>query len=632
MHDIHAILQKHFGFASFRGVQQEVIESVLNKKDTLALLPTGGGKSLCYQIPALATPGICLVVTPLIALMKDQARQLQSRQIPALLMHSGMPFFEVKKMLQNATGDGFKFLFVSPERLQTALFQEYLPAIPINLLAVDEAHCISQWGYDFRPSYLNIADLRQAKPDVPVLALTASATQQVQADIMEKLAFRKQQVFRQSFARPNLSFSAYALAEKTTQLLRVLRNVKGSALVYCRNRRLTKEIAEWLMANDINAGHYHAGLDTEERNKRQEAWTKNQLRVMVCTNAFGMGIDKPDVRAVIHLDMPESLEYYYQEAGRAGRDGDRSYAVLLYNQSDLTRLEQIVSEKFPPLEQVRNIYSDVCNYVGVPYNAGAGSYQSFVLENFCERFKHAPILVLASLRLLQQAGYISLSDNIQLRSRISFTCDKDWLYQFETEHASLEPIIKTLLRTYEGIFTNEVSISEKQLAGLLRTDEAQVVKQLAALAAQQVIDYKPRTDKPQLYFHHHRYPADQLQFDHKFLQQQKILWQKRITAMLTYAQDGKQCRSAVIRQYFNDRDTTPCGICDNCLNKKQQPSAVNLQHYAAQLMQLLKQENNPDKLRSLLRLNEDSFTILLDYMLAEEKIKVDDSGMLIANT
>ena len=624
------ILKEHFGYPAFRPLQEEIIQSILEGKDTLALLPTGGGKSVCYQVPALCMPGICLVVTPLIALMKDQVMQLRRRNISALAIHSGMAFFEVKKALENATTGHFKFLFVSPERLQTRLFLEYLPGMPINLLAVDEAHCISQWGYDFRPPYLRIAELREELDKVPVLALTASATPEVAKDICDKLGMEKPAVFTQSFARPNISFSAFETPHKLNKLLDILNSVPGSALVYCRNRKLTREIAMWLSQQGISASFYHAGLSSEDRTIRQEEWIRSKTRVMACTNAFGMGIDKPDVRVVVHIGPPDNLEDYYQEAGRAGRDGKKSYAVLLYTQAGIADLEEGVNKKYPPIPVIREVYQAVANFLQLPTGSGEGQYYDFDLARFCERFKQNPVTTTNALQTLAAEGYISFSESVFIPSRLGFKCSKEYIYQFEKEQPALDPMIKTLLRTYEGIFDNEVNISERTLARLLRLEVADVLSQLNSLAFYQLVHYIPKKDSPQVFFPYNRIPADQLSINQKAYGERKQRHLHRVKAMISYA-NGNTCRSKAMQHYFGEKEASECGTCDYCLAKKRQESIPHTQllEWLEKAKQLLDGKTiSTDELRIAIGLSRHQADKLVDFGLSEEIFTYDDQAKI----
>jgi ATP-dependent DNA helicase RecQ len=627
------ILKQYFGYSAFRPLQEDIIQSVLDGKDTLALLPTGGGKSVCYQVPALCMPGICLVVTPLIALMKDQVMQLRRRNISALAIHSGMAFFEVKKALENATTGEFKFLFVSPERLQTRMFLEYLPAMPINLLAVDEAHCISQWGYDFRPPYLRIAEQREELPDVPVLALTASATPDVQKDICDKLDMQHPAVFTQSFARPNLSFSAFETPHRLNKLLEILQKVPGSALVYCRNRKFTKEIATWLQQQGMSASFYNAGLSSDERSLRQESWVRSQTRIMVCTNAFGMGIDKPDVRTVVHIGPPDSLEDYYQEAGRAGRDGDKSYAVLLFAKTQLDDLEKGVDIKFPALEVIRQVYQAVANYLQLPVGSGEGEYFDFDLSQFCEKHKQDLLTTVNALTTLAAEGYLSFNESVFLQAKISFVCGKEYLHRFETEQPALDPIIKALLRTYEGIFDNEVNIHERTIARILNIEIDAVIQQLQSLVYYEIIKYTPKKDTPQVFYPYSRVPAAEVIIDAKAYEARKQRYINRVRAIIRYA-FGKQCRSQQMQQYFGEEDVQTCGVCDFCLSqrRKQEIKHEQLLLWLKEAKLLLSTQSlSVDELRSQLKLTRHEAYELVDFGLREEIFLVRDNAQLTLN-
>lgn len=627
MPHIHELLKQYFGYNSFRPLQEDIIKSVLDGRDTLALLPTGGGKSVCYQIPALAQDGICLVITPLIALMKDQVSQLRKRNVSALSIYSGMAFYEVKKALQNATTGQFKFLFVSPERLKTKLFKEYLPAMPINLIAVDEAHCISQWGYDFRPPYLEIAAIRNELPAIPVLALTASATKEVQEDICDKLEFTAHNIFRQSFEKPNLSFSVFNTPHKINKLYEILHNVPGTALVYLRNRRRTKEIARLLQLNGINATYYNAGLSNEERSKRQEDWLTNKVRVMACTNAFGMGIDKAEVRTVVHMDVPDCLESYYQEAGRAGRDGKKAYAVLLYADDELNELELLPAKKFPSIDIIRNMYQAVCNYMQVPVGSGEGQYFDFNLSECCERFKLESTLLVNALHTLGQAGYISFSENVFIPSKAGFIVKKEALYAFEKDNPTLEPLIKSLLRSYEGIFDNVVNISEKTLSRLLQINEEDVTNKLKALAHYEIIYYQPKKDTPQLFFLYNRVSASEITIDAKLYEKRKQQYRLKVKEMISYALNHHSCRSKMIRVYFNDKDIKPCGICDICLDKKKVALSTDaIEQLASQLLLHLPKFNSIHQLQQQLKEPMQNVEAAVQYLISEEIIEWNGEG------
>ena len=485
----HEILKQYWGYDSFRPMQEEIIASVLAGNDTLALLPTGGGKSICFQVPGMLMEGVCLVISPLIALMKDQVEHLKEKGISVASIHSGLSYFEVKCVLQDAIEGDYQFLYLSPERLETNLFKELLPYLKISLLVVDEAHCVSQWGYDFRPSYLRIAQIRESLPDIPMMALTASATVEVQKDLLLKLNMQKATTFKQSFEKPNLSYSVFKVDSKLNKLLEILNAVPGSSIVYCNNRRQTKELAELLQLNQINADYYHAGISTEERTEKQDAWINNTVRVMTCTNAFGLGIDKPDVRTVIHYDAPECLENYYQEAGRAGRDGKKAYAVLLYHSSDIDALESMPDKRYPTIPRIKKIYQDLANYLQLPVGMGEMQYFDFDLNEFVKNFQLDPYLVTNTLKILEQEGHCHLSENIFLPSRIQFIVDKESLYQFELGYPDLEPLVKTLLRTYQGIYDNSTAVFEKQLSRIARIPVEEIKWQLEKLQQLGIVEY-----------------------------------------------------------------------------------------------------------------------------------------------
>jgi ATP-dependent DNA helicase RecQ len=562
------ILEKYWGHNQFRPLQEGIIDAVLAKKDVLALLPTGGGKSICFQVPALLKDGMCLVISPLIALMQDQVSNLQEKGIEAAVIHSGMPFMAVKETLQAATSGAYKFLYLSPERIESNLFKEYLPALDISLIAVDEAHCIAQWGYDFRPPYLRIAALRNELPGVPVIALTASATKDVETAILEKLAFKDPLVFRQPYKRPALSYSYFEVESKINKTLDIINNVKGSGIVYCNTRKQTKDIAELLQLQKISADFYHAGLSAEDRQEKQKKWMKGDTRIMVCTSAFGMGIDKDDVRTVIHYEMPDCLENYYQEAGRAGRDGKKAYAVLLATKADITKARNLHETRFPAIATIKTIYQSLANYLQLPVGIGEGGYYDFNLLEFCNNFKLDLAVVTQTLKVLEQEGHIQFSENIFLPTQVCFTASKESLENFEQAYPAFEPLIKALLRTYQGIFDNRISVFEKRLGAICRLDVQGVQNQLQQLAAMGIIEYLPQKETPQIHFLVNRAPAAFLHIDQDLYLSKKEAFTTRINTLINFAINPGSCRSVFIGNYFGDTDKSSCGICDYCLAQK----------------------------------------------------------------
>ncbi|HWR32429.1 MAG TPA: ATP-dependent DNA helicase RecQ [Chitinophagaceae bacterium] len=626
---IHGILKEYWGFDSFRPLQEEIINSILSGKDTLALMPTGGGKSLCYQVPAIMKEGLCLVISPLIALMKDQVENIRKKGITAFAIYSGMSRKEVINTFKVATESNCKFLYVSPERLETSLFKEYLPGLNVNLVAVDEAHCISQWGYDFRPPYLRIAALREELQDVPVLALTASATPDVQKDIVDKLQFSSYQVFRQSFERPNLSYSTFKVDAKINKLIEVLRKVQGSSIVYCKSRKRTKEISELLRLQHISSDFYHAGLVQEERNKKQEDWINNKTRVIVCTNAFGMGIDKPDGRTVIHADPPDCLENYYQEAGRAGRDGKISYAVLLYDENDLHEMEEMAALRFPSQNDIRNIYQAVANYMQIPTGTGEGGYYDFDISDFLRKFKLVSHTTLYSLKALEQEGWLSFNEQVFIPSSVLFTVNKNSLYDFEKITPQLEPCIKTLLRAYEGIFDQPTYISEKMMVALMKKDLHEVKEQLTQLHQHGIIDYRPQKETPQLLLLRNRIKAEDIVIDMVSHEKRKKQFQQRVKQMMSYVKEDAVCRSRIIGSYFGDDNIRACGICDNCL--KQKAASLSKEEFETlyhRIINMVKYEtlHTKDLLLKLNSIKKEKAWKVLEFLQAENKIEMDAGG------
>ncbi len=625
-----SILQRYWGYDAFRPQQEDIINAVLSGKDALALLPTGGGKSICYQVPALAQEGICIVVSPLIALMKDQVENLKARGIGALVIYSGMPRKDIIRTLENARQEYFKFLYVSPERLETSLFREYLPALNVNLIAVDEAHCISQWGYDFRPSYLKIAALREELAGVPVLAVTASATERVQNDICEKLQMKSAVVFRQSFERKNLSYSVFDVDAKATKLVDILKKVSGSGIVYCKTRKRTTEVASLLQMHGLSADFYHAGLQQEERSRRQQQWIDNKIRIVVCTNAFGMGIDKPDVRVVVHMDAPDCLENYYQEAGRCGRDGKKAYAVLLYQQKDVEELENLHVNRYPPFETIRAVYDALGNFLQVPVHTGQDRSYTFRFETFVRNFGLNVHQALYSLQALESDGWIEYNEKNFTPSTLGFATNKRGLYDFYQNHPEHENLLTTLLRTYEGIFDYPVFISELVVAKLLRLDEKEISRQLQRIGSFGVIRYTAQTDEPQLVLRKNRVAATDLTMDLKAYGQRKEYFIQRVKTMVAYLQEPS-CRSRFISHYFGDMEAKPCGICDNCLSQKGVDfSAEEFNAIAAAIRQQLetKRRTAEELVADLSTIKKEKTWQVLRFLQAEKQIATDGKGLL----
>ena len=571
-----SILKQYWGYDAFRPLQAEIIQSVLERQDTLALMPTGGGKSLCFQVPALMSEGICIVISPLIALMQDQVEQLKRRGISAVGIFSGMHKNQIDITLDNCIYGDIKFLYVSPERLQTKLFIERAKLMKINLLAIDEAHCISQWGYDFRPPYMKIAEFRALVPKVPIIALTATATQEVRADIINQLEMVNPQTFQQSFARANLSYSAFKEDDKERRLMKILQNVPGSGVVYVRNRRRTQEVSDLLNKYNIQSTFYHAGLNAQERTKRQENWIKNRVRVIVATNAFGMGIDKPDVRTVVHLDLPDTLEAYYQEAGRAGRDGEKAYTVALYNQSDVENLEKNVLAAYPPLELVRRVYQSLGNLYQLAVGTGEFNSFDFDLMEFQNRFNLPTTDTYFALKILGNQGFIQLSESLKSSgSKVMFLVDNRELYDFQLRNPKHDSFIKLLLRMYGGeLFGTFLNISETNMAKIFLIPVNEVEGILATLDKFKILVYDKQKDKPQLTFLTPRFDIRELPLQEAEIAQRKERDLQKARAVKHYVEQPNRCRTQLLLEYFNEITDAECGICDNCLKKKKQQKVV----------------------------------------------------------
>ena len=568
MDDFKKILKQYWGYDDFRGIQREIIESIGAGHDTLGLMPTGGGKSITFQVPALAQEGVCIVITPLIALMKDQVQNLRSRGIKASAIYSGMSHDQIVVTLENAIFGGVKLLYVSPERLSSDLFQKKLRHIKVSFICVDEAHCISQWGYDFRPSYLAIADIRKQLPDVPVLALTATATPDVVDDIQNRLSFKEKRVYRMSFARKNLAYVVRRTINKEEQLVHILERVNGSAIVYARSRKRTKEYATLLNKAGIKATFFHAGLDDQVKDQRQHQWQDNQVRVMVATNAFGMGIDKPDVRVVIHMDCPDSLEAYFQEAGRAGRDGQKSYAVLLYDDNDKMKLKRRIADNFPEKDYIRNIYDQLAYYYQIGMGSGYNATFEFPVEHFCYTFKRFPVPTVSALRILTRAGYIDYRDEDDTQARVKFNLERDDLYRLNGNSPQEDAVITALLRTYTGLFQDYVYIDEGILAQYCDLTKQQVYMILSSLSQKRILNFIPQKHIPFIRYTQRRELSERLVISPAVYDDLKARFTERIDRMLEYASSDLVCRSRLLLRYFGETKSCDCGICDVCLKDR----------------------------------------------------------------
>ena len=568
MDDFKKILKQYWGYDDFRGIQREIIESIGAGHDTLGLMPTGGGKSITFQVPALAQEGVCIVITPLIALMKDQVQNLRSRGIKASAIYSGMSHDQIVVTLENAIFGGVKLLYVSPERLSSDLFQKKLRHIKVSFICVDEAHCISQWGYDFRPSYLAIADIRKQLPDVPVLALTATATPDVVDDIQNRLSFKEKRVYRMSFARKNLAYVVRRTINKEEQLVHILERVNGSAIVYARSRKRTKEYATLLNKAGIKATFFHAGLDDQVKDQRQHQWQDNQVRVMVATNAFGMGIDKPDVRMVIHMDCPDSLEAYFQEAGRAGRDGQKSYAVLLYDDNDKMKLKRRIADNFPEKDYIRNIYDQLAYYYQIGMGSGYNATFEFPVEHFCYTFKRFPVPTVSALRILTRAGYIDYRDEDDTQARVKFNLERDDLYRLNGNSPQEDAVITALLRTYTGLFQDYVYIDEGILAQYCDLTKQQVYMILSSLSQKRILNFIPQKHIPFIRYTQRRELSERLVISPAVYDDLKARFTERIDRMLEYASSDLVCRSRLLLRYFGETKSCDCGICDVCLKDR----------------------------------------------------------------
>ena len=630
MNKYQEILKQYWGYDSFRDLQEEIITSIGEGKDTLGLMPTGGGKSITFQVPALAQSGLCIVITPLIALMKDQVQNLRKRGIKALAIYSGMTRQEIVTALENCIFGDYKFLYISPERLDTEIFRIKLRSMKVSMITVDESHCISQWGYDFRPAYLKIAEIRELLPGVPVLALTATATPEVVKDIQSRLNFREENVFRMSFERKNLAYIVRKTDNKTGELLHILKRIDGSAIIYVRNRRRTKEITELLMQEGITADFYHAGLDNAVKDLRQKRWQNGEIRVMVATNAFGMGIDKPDVRIVLHIDLPDSPEAYFQEAGRAGRDGLKAYAVILYAKSDKMTLHKRVADTFPEKEYILQVYEHLQYYYQMAMGDGFQCIREFNLEEFCRKFKYFPVPVDSALKILTQAGYLEYTDEQDNASRILFTIRRDELYKLREMGTEAEPLIQTILRSYTGVFTDYAYISEDTLAIRTGLTRQQIYNILVTLTKRRIVDYIPHKKTPYIIYTRERLELRYLHIPASVYEERKARYEARIKAMEEYVTSESVCRSRMLLRYFGEKNEHNCKQCDVCLNRHETDCLPedSFREMRKQILELLTRKSLPPAgIANAIEAEREDISRVIQYLLEEGELKMQD-GML----
>ena len=622
-------LKKHWHYDSFRPMQREAIESVMSGRDTLVLMPTGGGKSIIYQLPTLASDGLCIVVTPLIALMKDQVDALRRRGIPAVAVHSGLSSRQIDIALDNCVYGDVKFLYVAPERLSSEMFRLRVDRMNVSLLAVDEAHCISQWGYDFRPSYLRIKELRRFLPDTPILALTASATPQVAKDIMEQLEFAEPNVLQSSFLRPNLSYSVRQTDDKEGQLMRIINNVPGCGIVYVRMRNTAERVANYLIEQGESASFYHGGLPTTERAMRQDEWVSGKTRIMVATNAFGMGIDKRDVRFVVHYTMSDSLESYYQEAGRAGRDGNRSYAVILMSSDDNNRIIDLFEKEFPDIQLIQSVYHELCSYLGVAIGDGKEASFVFNIYDFCRHIKQPIVIVHNIIKLLQLNGYMTLVEDCEHPARMMFMVTRDELYNIKMQSEKEEDILRTILRLYTGIFNEFRPIDEMEIAAASKHSHEEVHDFLKRMWRANVIRYIPTNHDPLIFLDEERLPAKDVYISPATYSHRKSLMLERFNHLLHYANEEQECRSRIIEQYFCDKMSEPCGICDNCLARKKREKS-NTSNYEQQILSLLATEPMTIKeLIAKIKGNEQTLVEIIRNLTERGIISAEESKLKI---
>lgn len=629
--DIHQILLKYWGYKNFRPLQEDIIHSVIEGKDTLALLPTGGGKSICFQVPAMSKDGICIVISPLIALMKDQVENLVKRGIKAIAIYSGMTNREIDVALDNCAYGDYKFLYVSPERIETEIFRERLKKMNVNLFAIDESHCISQWGYDFRPSYLNIAHLRELKPKIPFLALTATATPEVVKDIQKQLKFKEENVLQKSFERKNIAYVVVKEEDKLNRLLKVLNKIKGTSVVYVGTRKRTKEIAQFLYRNGISADYYHAGLTNEQRNIKQSNWIENRTRVIVSTNAFGMGIDKPDVRSVVHLDLPASLEAYFQEAGRAGRDEQKAYAILLVEEADRMNLETQIKNSFPALDIIKQVYQALANYYQIPIGSALNESYFFDIIDFSKQYNFSVSTVYNCLKFIEKEGYLFLSEAYYNPSRVKIEVNKSELYEFQVKNPKFDLILKTILRSYTGLFENFTKINETELAKRLKTDKDKIEKALDYLSHIKILTYEKQSNLPQVTFLTPRMESKSLHISKEHYHDRKEVAIKKMEGVIYYAFSQHKCRSQILLQYFGQQDSYRCGVCDVCLERnKLDLSDMEFSLVADQIKTLLSEQTLTitQLVNNVKNVKEDKIIKVIQWLMENNKLITNSKNLL----